>query len=230
MPSISLCGTLKKPGTSGATSVFAIHCIVVFLPIPFLMTTSLSSSSGFAYIRARICAACWRRQIGRSPAAFVGYSSLYPPFRYAGTSDTNQPWVQQAEGGPITQADVVSTYHHGNFGDNIAIAQASDAQRLQFTPAPAHTSTHVPPVSQQYHASPQSAVVGAWDYPPPSYPPTHGYQSQQQQQLPRPNVNAALASGSSRPSPAVVAAVEVATRFLEAVNKAVSICIELNAM
>ena len=194
------------------------------------MMTSLSSSQGFSYARMRIGAACWRRDQGRSPAAFVGYQSLYPPFRYAGNSNTNQPWVLQAEGGPVTQADVVPTFHHGNLGDYTAIAQASEAQHLQFTPAPAHAPTHAQPVSRQYYVSPQSAAVGAWDYPPPSYPPTHGHQSQRQQQRLRPNVNTALASGSSRPEPAVVAAVEVATRFLEAVNKAVNICIELNAM
>jgi len=153
----------------------------------------------------------------------VGYQSLYPSFRYAGTPSSDQPWGWQAEAGPGTQAVEVSTYNYtyGNVGEYGSLAQPSDAQYPQFTP------THA--VSQQYHASPQSASVGAWDYPPPPYPP-HGYQSQQQQQQQQqpltPNVNA----GPSSLSPDVAAAVEVATRFLEAVNKAVNICIELNAM
>jgi hypothetical protein len=187
--------------------------------------------NGFAYTRARIRAACYRRHLGRSPAAFVGYQSLYPPFRYAGISNTtNQPWASQAEGGPVTQADDVFTYNLGNLENYIAFAQASDAQRPQFTLAPAHTSTHAQPVSKQYQAPPQNAAVGALDYLPPSYPPPHSYQSQQQQQPLMHNVNVTRASGSQPPSPAVAAAVEVATRFLEAVNKAVNICIELNAM
>jgi hypothetical protein len=201
-------------------------------PFPSHMTTSLSSSSGFVYIKSRIRAACWRRYHGRSPAAFVGYQSLYPAFRYTVTpSINNQSSGWQAEGRSVTQADVVSTYHHtyGNLGvgDYTSLAQPSDSQ-CQFTPAPSHTSTQTVP--QQYHASPQSAsvTVGAWDYAPPPYPPPHSYQSQQQPLIP--NVSAALATGSLPLSPAVVAAGEVATRFLEAVNKAVNICIELNAM
>ncbi|KAI9454571.1 hypothetical protein BJY52DRAFT_1225050 [Lactarius psammicola] len=196
----------------------------ISLPFPSHVTMSLSSSSGFAYIRARIGSACWRRHQGRSPAAFVGYQSLYPPFRYAGTSSSEQPWGWQAEVGPVTQADEVSYQTYVDPGNYTSLAQPSTAQYPQFTPTSAHTPTHA--ASQQYHAPPQSASVGAWDYLPPPYPPPHGYQSQQQQQQPlTPSVNA----GSPPPSP-VTAAVEVATRFLEAVNKAVNICIELNAM
>ncbi|KAN0138866.1 hypothetical protein V8E53_003254 [Lactarius tabidus] len=186
---------------------------------------------GFAYTKSRIRAACYRRYQGRPPAAFVGYHSLYPPFRYAGISNTsNQPWVGQVAGGPVTQVDEVFTSNHGNLGASITFAQASGAQRPQLTPAPVHTSTHAQPVSKQYQAPPQSAAVGALDYPPPSHPPPHSYQPQQQQQPLRHNVNAARTPALQPPTPAVVAAVEVATRFLEAVNKAVNICIELNAM
>ncbi|KAH9029872.1 hypothetical protein EDB85DRAFT_2147120 [Lactarius pseudohatsudake] len=177
--------------------------------------------SGFAYIRLRIGSARWRRHHGRPPAAFVGYQSLYPPFRYAGNPSSDQSWGWQAEAGPVTQADVGPTYHqaYGNIEEYNYLAQTSNAQYPQFTYTPTHA------VFQQFPAPPQSASVGAWDYPPPPYPPPTGYQSQQQQQ-PTPSVNA----GPSSLSPAVVAAVEVATRFLEAVNKAVNICIELNAM
>ncbi|KAF8274774.1 hypothetical protein EI94DRAFT_1713018 [Lactarius quietus] len=229
--------------------------------------------NGFAYAKARIEAARWRRQLGRPAAAFVGYKSLHHPFRYAGTSNTNtnQPWGWQAEGGPVNQADEVSTYHHGNLGDGTTTALTGDPRRSRFTPALAHTSTHVQHVSQQFHVPSQSASVVAGDYPPPSYPPPHGYKSQQQQMLLQQqqqqqqqqqlmqqqqqlmqqqqqqrlmqqqqqqqlmqqqqqqlmqNVNAA---GSTLPQ-TVVAAVEVATRFLEVINKAVNICIELNAM
>jgi hypothetical protein len=156
----------------------------------------------------------------------VGYESLYTPFRYAGTTTTNQPCAWQAEGGPVTQADEFSTYYHGNTVDNTAIAQASNAQRPQFTPVPTHISTHAQHVSQQYPTSPQSAPV---DYPPPSYPPPGRFKSQQRQSQMPPNVNVNVVR-SSPPSRAVVAAVEVATRFLEAINKAVNICIELNEM
>lgn len=180
--------------------------------------------SGFEYIKARIRAACWRRYQGLSPAAFVGYQSLYPAFRYAGTYN-NQPRGWQAEAGPVIQVDEVSTYHHsyGNTGDYTSLAQPSDAP---YYPELAHTSTHA--VSQQFYASPQSASVGAWDYYPPPYPPPQSCEPQQQPLMS--NVNATLASGSPPLLPAVSAAVEVATRFLEAINKAVNICIELNAM
>ncbi|KAH9057840.1 hypothetical protein EDB87DRAFT_1685805 [Lactarius vividus] len=176
--------------------------------------------SGFAYIRLRIGSARWRRHHGRPPAAFVGYQSLYPPFRYAGNPPSDQSWGWQAEAGPVTQAVEVSTYHqtHGNIGGYNPLSQTSNAQYPQFNYTPTHA------VSQQYSAQPQNASVGAWDYLPPPYPPPTGYQSQQQQ--PSPSVNAGPSSLSSD----VVAAVEVATRFLEAVNKAVNICIELNAM
>ncbi|KAI9440144.1 hypothetical protein H4582DRAFT_1579552 [Lactarius indigo] len=169
--------------------------------------------SGFAYIRVRIGSARWRRGQGRPPAAFVGYQSLYPPFRYAGAPSSDQSWGRQAGAGSVTQAVEVS----GTIGEYNSLAQTSNPQYPQFTYAPIHA------VSQHHHAPPQSASVGAWDYPPPPYPPPTGYQSQQQ---PIPNVNA----GPSSLSPDVVAAVEVATRFLEAVNKAVNICIELNAV
>ena len=202
------------------------------LPLPSHMTMLLSTSSGFAYTRARIRAACWRRHQGRPPAAFVGYDSLNPPFRYAGISNTtNQPWAVQAEGGMVTQVDDVFTHNLGNIGDFLAFAQASDAQHPQIIPAPTPTPTHAQHVVKQYRAPPQSTAVGALDYPPPSYPPPH-IQSQQQQQplMNIQNVNTARSSGSRPPSAAVAAAVEVATRFVEAVNKAVGICIELNAM
>ena len=195
-----------------------------FLPSSFHMTTSLRPSSGFAYSRARIGAACWRRHEGRPPAAFVGYESLYTPFRYAGTTTTNQPCAWQAEGGPVTQADMDSKYYPGNIVD--AFAQASNAQRPQFTPVPAHISTHAQHVPQQHPASPQSATV---DYPPPSYPPPDRFKPQQRQSMMPPNVNVNTLR-LPRPSRAVVAAAEVATRFLEAINKAVNICIELNEM
>ena len=198
----------------------------IFLPFPSHMTTSLNSSSGFIYIKARIRAACWRRHQGRSPAAFVGYQSLYPAFRYAETSShDDQSWGFQAEGGILTQQDEVAMLDLG-VGDYGSLTQLSEPQR-QFTPAPSHTSTHAVP--QQCQVSSQNTFVAAWDYPPPSYPPPHGHQQQQQPPL-MPNVNAVPATGSPPVSPAVVAAVEVATRFLEAVNKAVNICIELNAM
>ena len=183
---------------------------------------SLSSSSGFVYIKSRIRAAWWRRHQGRSAAAFVGYQSLYPAFRYAVTpSINNLSWGGQADGGSVTRADAVSTYDH-TYG-NLGVRDYS-----LFTPAPSHTSTHTVP--QQYHASPQSASVGARDYPPPSHPPPLSYQSQQQPLPVIPNANAAQATRSLPLSPAVVTAGEVATRFLEAINKAVNICIELNTI
>jgi hypothetical protein len=152
---------------------------------------------------------------------------MYPAFRYyAGAPiNNNQSWP--AEGGSATQAHEFSYYNtYGNLGagDYTSLAQPSDPQR-QFTPAPSHTSTHTVP--QQYYALPQSASVGAWDHTPLSYPPPHGSQSQQQQQ---PLVNAALPTRPPPLSPDVLAAGEVATRFLEAINKAVNICIELNTI
>ncbi|KAH8991371.1 hypothetical protein EDB86DRAFT_3080012 [Lactarius hatsudake] len=176
--------------------------------------------SGFASIRARICAG---RYQGRSLAAFAEHQSPDPLSGYAGTP-SDQPGGAEARPGPVTQADEVSTYYdaHGNLGEHTSLAQPSDAQYSQFT----HTSTNA--VFEQFHALSRSASVGAWDYPPPPCPPPQSYQllQQQQQQQPTPNVDA----GPPSLSPAVEAAASVAMRFLEAVNRAVNIYLELNAM
>ncbi|KAH8979587.1 hypothetical protein EDB86DRAFT_3248302 [Lactarius hatsudake] len=172
--------------------------------------------SGFASIRARICAG---RYQGRSPAAFAEHQSPDPLSGYAGTP-SDQPGGGEARPGPVTQADEVSTYYdaHGNLGEHTSLAQPSDAQYSQFT----HTSTNA--VFEQLS---RSASVGAWDYPPPPCPPPQIYQLlQQQQQQPTPNVDA----GPPSLSPAVEAAASVAMRFLEAVNRAVNIYLELNAI
>ena len=163
----------------------------------------------------------------------MGYESLYPAFRYAGTPTTNtQAWGWQPDGGTVAQADELSTYNLG-VGDYTSLAQPSHPQR-QFTPAPSLSSTSTYAVPQQYYAPPQSAFASAWDHAPPAHPPPHSYQSQQQQQQQQqhqmPNSNATMASGSLPLPPDVIAAGEVATRFLEAVNKAVNICIELNSL
>ncbi|KAH9006658.1 hypothetical protein EDB83DRAFT_2463014 [Lactarius deliciosus] len=175
--------------------------------------------SGFASIRARICAG---RYQGRFPTAFAEYQSPNLLSGYARTPSNDRPggWQAEARPGPVTQADEVSTYYdtHGNLGEHTSLAQPSDAQYSQFT----HTSTNA--VFEQFRALPRSAPVGAGDYPPPPCLPSQSYQLQQQQLTP--NVNAEPPSLS----PAVEAAAEVAMRFLEAVNKAINICIELNAM
>ncbi|KAH9178384.1 hypothetical protein EDB89DRAFT_1171098 [Lactarius sanguifluus] len=169
--------------------------------------------SGFASIRARVCAGQYQ---GRSPAALAEYQSPDPLSAYAGTPSNDQlgGWRAEARPGPVTQADGVSTYYdtHGNLGEPTSLAQPSNAQYSQFT----YTSTNT--VFEQFHALSRSASVGAGDCPPPPSLPPQGYQLQQLQQ-PTPNVNA----GPPSLSPAVEAAAEVATRFLEAVNKAINI-------
>jgi len=183
------------------------------------MTLSLSSSSGFGYTKDRIRAACWRRDQGRAPSAFMGYQSMFLAYRYTGSHTDDQPWQWVAEAGPVVPSGEV--YYQYPYGDSAPLAQPNEAQYAQFTFTPN------PAIAQQFYGLQQGVAPNTVHYPPPAYPPPHDYRSQQS---PFPSVNTPPIPGSPPMSPAVAEAVEVATRFLEASNKAVNICIELNAM
>ncbi|KAI0249176.1 hypothetical protein BJV78DRAFT_1229904 [Lactifluus subvellereus] len=208
--------------------------------------------SGFVYIRNRITSARWRRNQGRSPAAFQG---VYQPFRYVGTAKINpndQPWGWPSSNstGSAAQAAVYHLPVTETYGP-VPSASSSDVQHVQTTqPYPianvpgrhgghaaqagAQTGYDHHPMHHQNYQSftlPQAASAGTPEYRPPPGPPPN-WQPQRQQQQPTPPHNGAATPVPSSPllSPEVAAAVEVATRYLEAVNKAVNVCIELNAI
>jgi hypothetical protein len=99
----------------------------------------------------------------------------------------------------------------------------------------AHTGAQASYDHYQSLTSPQTVSADSQKYPPPTGPPPH-WRPQQQQPPPPPPAPAlpydatTPVPGSPLLAPQVAAAVEVATRYLEAVNKAVTICIELNVM
>jgi hypothetical protein len=63
------------------TTMFVVHYRAVF-PFPSHMTMSLSSSSGFVVHKITHSRRLLATLPRSPPAAFVGYQSLYPPFRY----------------------------------------------------------------------------------------------------------------------------------------------------
>jgi len=202
--------------------------------------------SGFVYIRNRITSARWRRNQGRSPAAFQG---VYQPFRYVGTAkitpnDQSWGWPPSNSTGSVAQAAV---YHQPETYRTVPSASFSDVQHVQTTQlypivnvpgrhgghaAQAGAQTghgHHPTHHYQPFTSPQAASAGTPEFRPPPGPPPN-WQPQRQQSTPPHNGAATPVPSSPLLSPDVAAAVEVATRYLEAVNKAVNVCIELNAI
>ena len=174
--------------------------------------------AGFQYARARIQAALWRRERGR-PNAFP---IVYPPFQFSGGSSTSPE--RQPRTSPTTPQD--GSYYQAAHGAAVpgASTWASPQSPQPYAIQPSYPRHNEPA------ALPQAGAMGSYtpgfapdgsgrviDYPPPPYPPANW-------KPPDP-------VPGSPPVPAMAQpAVEVAIRYLEIVNKAVNICIDLEAL
>jgi hypothetical protein len=178
---------------------------------------------GFQYARARIQAALYRRERGRPAATFP---AIFPSFQFAQYAGGSNP--SPTRGLPPAQAD--GSYYQANTYGVAAPApnpwNSPQPQAAQFPTQntyPRRTeslSPQHPGALAGYAASgfaPDGAAGRMIDYPPPAYPPTNW-------KPPDP------VPGSAPVPPGATAAVEVAIRYLEAVNKAINICIDLDAM
>jgi hypothetical protein len=220
---------------SGATSGSRASCrtvIFLFLSVGPGMKPTLPHVAGFHYARARIQAALWRRERGRPAATFP---AIYPAFQFSGV--INPSPERQPRSLPPTQVDT-SFYQPSNYvpaGPSSVPWASPQPQAAQLFPVQNNTyarrnepATQPPQVGSVTAYSPgsgQEGIIGRLsdqppphvDYPPPPYPPAHW-------RPPDP-------VPGSPPVPAAAAAtVEVAIRYLEAVNKAINICIEFDAM
>ena len=188
--------------------------------------TDPSPRAGFHYARARIQAALWRQERGRPAATFP---AIYPAFQFSGV--INPSLERQSMSMSPTQGN--APYYPPNTGAYApppprppsSTPWSPQPQSAQLYPVqdstfpPREPSTQPPPVASptgysQGFGQPSSHV----DYPPPPYPPPPQWRPPD----PVPG---------SPPVPAVAApAVDIAIRYLEAVNKAINICLEFGAM
>ena len=193
------------------------------------MNPTLPHVAGFHYARARIQAALYRRERGRPAATFP---AIYPAFQFSGV--INPSPERQPRSLPPTQVDT-SFYPPSNYAPGSPLSppyaspQPQATQLYPFTrrnePAAQHpqvgsVTAYSPGFGPEGiigrlndHSSPQPHI----DYPPPPYPPAHW-------RPPDP------VPGSPPVPPAAAAIVEVAIRYLEAVNKAINICVDFDAM
>lgn len=179
---------------------------------------------GFHYARGRIQAALWRRERGRPAATFP---AIYPAFQFSGV--INPSPERQPRSLPPTQLDT-SFYQPSAYppaGPSSAPWTSPQPQAAQLFPVQGSPYS----VRSEPTPQPQSPQIGSVtgfsagfghspspvDYPPPPYPPAHW-------RPPDP------VPGSPPVPPAATATVEVAIRYLEAVNKAINICIDFDAM
>jgi hypothetical protein len=180
---------------------------------------------GFQYARGRIQAAIYRRELGRPAATFP---AIFPSFQFAQYAGGSNPSPERSTRGlPPAPADG-SNYHHGNsYGAAAPIPWNSPQPQAAQFPGQNTYSRPSEPASP-----PHAGALGGYAsgfvpegaggrvneyYPPPPYPPANW-------KPPDPVPGAP-------PVPAgAVAAVEVAIRYLETVNKAINICIDLDAM
>jgi hypothetical protein len=172
---------------------------------------------GFHYARARIQVALWRREQGRPAATFP---AIYPAFQFSGV--INPSPERQPRSLPPTQVDA-SFYQSNTYvpaGPSSAPWASPTSPRPQAAPLfpVQNNATQPPQVGSVTGYTPGFGQSSPHvDYPPPPYPPAHW-------RPPDP-------VPGSPPVPAAAAAtVEVAIRYLEAVNKAINICIEFDAM
>ena len=206
---------------SGATSEFRASSSTVtiyfFLP-PLIragMKPTLPHVAGFHYARARIQAALWRRERGRPAATFP---AIYPAFQFSGV--INPSPERQPRSLPHTQVDTSFYQHNAHVPAGPSSAPWSpQPQAAQLYPVQ-NNAAQSPPIGSVLSYSPgfgQAHSPHHVDYPPPPYPPAHW-------RPPDP-------VPGSPPVPAEAAAtVEVAIRYLEAVNKVINICIDFDAM
>jgi hypothetical protein len=206
---------------SGATSEFrASSSTVIFFISPAYqrgMKPTLPHVAGFHYARARIQVALWRREQGRPAATFP---AIYPAFQFSGV--INPSPERQPRSLPPNQVDA-SFYQSNTYvpaGPSSAPWASPTSPRPQAAPLfpVQNNATQPPQVGSVTGYTPGFGQSSPHvDYPPPPYPPAHW-------RPPDP-------VPGSPPVPAAAAAtVEVAIRYLEAVNKAINICIEFDAM
>lgn len=203
------------------------------------MKPTLPHVAGFHYARDRIQAAIYRRERGRPAATFP---AIYPAFHFSGVSMNPSPERQPRS---VPPAQVDTSFYPANThvpaGPSSSSAPWSpQPQSAQLYPPVQNNNTAYgrrnepaaqhPQVGSPTGFSPgfgQQGITGRlndhppphvdFDYPPPPYPPAHW-------RPPDP------VPGSPPVPPAAAATVEVAIRYLEAVNKAINICIEFDAM
>lgn len=199
------------------------------------MKLTLPHVAGFHYARERIQAAIYRRERGRPAATFP---AIYPAFQFSGVMNPSPE--RQPRSLPPTQVDT-SFYPpstHVPAGPSSA-PWSPQPHAAQLYPVQGNTytrhnepATQPPQVGSMTGFAPgfapgfgQQGITGRLndpppthvDYRPPPFPPTHW-------RPPDP-------VPGSPPVPAAAAAtVEVAIRYLEAVNKAINICIDFDAM
>lgn len=212
--------------SSGATSEFKAPCEAVCSFSCFLAYrrgSDLAPRAGFQYARGRIQAAIWRRDRGRPAATFP---AVYPSFQFAGAHNPSPERQARSPQSPGSQGGSGSYFQQANnFGPAVPGATAPGWGGPQ---SPQPYTAH--PLRNEPAALPQAGAMASYapgfspdgsgrmvDYPPPPYPPANW-------KPPDP------VPGSPPVSAGAAAAVEVAVRYLEAVNKAVGVCIELDAM
>jgi len=148
------------------------------------------------------------------------FPAFYPSFQFAGVFNPSPERQHRAL--PPAQSDV--TYYPSNTQGAAASPaapwgspqlQAAQQYAIQNTYARRNELATQQP--QAGHFAPEGGAGRVIDYPPPPYPPTNW-------KPPDP------VPGSPPVSVAAAAAEEVATRYLEAVQKAINICIDLDAM
>jgi hypothetical protein len=194
------------------------------------MKPTLPHVAGFHYARDRIQAALYRRELGRPAATFP---AIYPAFHFSGV-------INPSPGQPrsLRPAQVDTSFYPSNthvpagpssapWSPQPQAAQLYPVQNNTYTRRnePASQSPQVGSVTGFSPGFGQQGITGRLsdhppphvDYPPPPYPPAHW-------RPPDP-------VPGSPPVPAAAAAtVEVAIRYLEAVNKAINICIDFGVM
>lgn len=181
---------------------------------------TLPPRAGFHYARDRIQVALWRRERGRPAATFP---AIYPAFNFAGVPN---PTINNPS--PERQPRVLSPIQgDGLFYQPSPYTPAGPSSAPWTSPQPQAAQLY--PVQSDTYLRPQGygqeGITGRlsdhpapnFHYPPPLHPPAHW-------RPPDP-------VPGSPPVPAAAAgAVDVAIRYLEAVNKAINICIEFDAM
>jgi hypothetical protein len=219
---------------SGATSEFRASCSTVIIIISSFPAyqkgneTDPSPRAGFHYARARIQAALWRRERGRPAATFP---AIYPAFQFSGVMNPSPE--RQPRGLPPTQGGA-SFYQPNQPNTYVPPGPSSAPWASPTSPQPQAAqlfpvqNVSYPPRNEAATQPPQVGAATGFspafgqppphvDYPPPPYPPAHW-------RPPDP------VPGSPPVPAAATATVEVAIRYLEAVNKAINICIDFDAM
>ena len=138
--------------------------------------------------------------------------------------------VQTAYQHPMAKASSHQGVHASHTGAQIA-------HQYPVTKTSSHVAHTVAQTGYEYYQSPTSphtASTGGKTFaPPPGPPPPRNLQQQHPHPHPSPLPpprDATPALGSPQLPPEVATAIEVATRYLEAVNKAVNIFVELNVL